>query len=158
MLLIYRLEKGVTAMLSQVHTTLDQGIRELLKTQSAQIEKSQNPELAKISQNLSLIMEQFQNSMTASTLDAYFSKSGSFQAQLSSIISAELQKTMSSLGGTDGSMVRRWSQQSLVMSPLESREIELKYDIDRDIETGQFEKAFTSALHSSDLSIVLVYF
>jgi hypothetical protein len=134
-------------MLTQIHETLCQGIRELLSNQANHFEKTQAVAVENVKKSFSLSSTQF--------LDGYFEASDTFQNVLTKSIQSEVKKALNVL--PDPAMARRWSQQSL-MSPLEAKEAEVKQDIDRELEAGNFEKAFTTALGSTDLSIVLVSF
>ena len=156
-MLIPKLEKGVSAMLVQIHEALDQGIREILRLQSSSFEKTQLPVLDKMKQSLDTISGQFKQTLTASVMDSYMSPTSAFHASLANTLVTEVKKALAATNGValEPGMSRRWSQQS-ILSPVESRELELKDEIDRDLKNGQYEKAFTSALGSTDLSIVLV--
>ena len=142
-------------MLSQIHETLDKGIKELLRNQTVSSEKSFQAPLEKLSKDVASLTSQIKSSPLTGTLDNYFGKSGSFQKTLSALIESEVKKAFSSLPTGEVNMARRWSQTSLMSPTADSREVELKVEIDRDLEAGQYEKAFTSALGSSDLSVVL---
>ena len=154
--LIVKLEKAVSAMLLQIHETVDSGMKELLKnSNSTSLEVIQS--LFKIQKTLDKLEVQSTSSSTnipsKSGLDSYFSGQ-QFQSLVSNVLSNEIRQVMSNQMSLDpSSSSRRWSQ----LSPtVESKEMELKQEIDLDLESKQYEKAFTAALGSSDLSIVLV--
>ena len=75
---------------------------------------------------------------------------------LQQLIQKEIKKALSSPPRQD-SISRQISTHS-IMSPFDTKEIDLKAEIDRDVENGAYEKAFTTALGSTDLSNVLVRF
>lgn len=154
--LIPKIEKGVAAMMTQIHEVLDQGIRDLLRSQSSSVEKSQQPILEKMQLELDTIASSMKHSLSVTTLEGFFSPSGMFQSSLSSMISKEIKKALANPPLLDP-VARHLSIQSAV-SPFEAKEIDLKAEIDRDLENGAYEKAFTAALGSTDLSNVLVSF
>lgn len=155
--LIPKIEKGVAAMMTQIHEVLDQGIRDLLRSQSSSFEKSQQPILDKMQSDLDAIGSNLKQSLSVSTLEGFFSPLGTFQSSLGATISKEIKKALVTTPQLMDPVTQRLSSSS-VMSPLEVKEIDLKAEIDRDLENGAYEKAFTAALGSTDLSNVLVRF
>lgn len=152
--LIPKIEKGVAAMMTQIHEVLDQGIRDLLRSQSSSFEKSQQPILDKLQSDLDIIGSNLKQSISLATLEGFFSPGGVFHSSLNTTISKEIKKALMVPPILQHAGQRLSS--SAVMSPLEVKEIDLKAEIDRDLENGAYEKAFTAALGSTDLSNVLV--
>ncbi len=139
--------------MTQIHETLDRGIQEILRTQANSYEHAQLPALAKIDKTLASVAIQLQNNISPAALDSYFGTSDVFAPALGAVLEREIKKALASIPTLEPvPMTRRWSQQSFSSPTIEAP----KDEIDRDLETGQYEKAFTSALGSSDLSVVLV--
>lgn len=141
--------------MTQIHETLDQGIQEILRSQASSCEHAQIPALTKIEKTLASISTQLQSNISPAALDTYFGTSDVFAPALGTILEREIKKALTSIPILEPvPMTRRWSQQSFSSPTIEAP----KDEIDRDLEAGQYEKAFTSALGSSDLSVVLVCF
>ena len=136
-------------MMTQIHEVLDQGIRELLRTQSSSFEMAQLPILDKIQSDLNSIGSSFKKSLPSTTFEEFFAPGGTFQSSLNSSISKEIKKVLSPIPDT-------LTRTNSLLSPSEVRELDLKTEIDRDLENESYEKAFTTALGSTDLSNVLV--
>jgi hypothetical protein len=152
--LVPKIEKGVAAMMTQIHEVLDQGIRDLLRSQSTSFEKYQQPFFDKMQSDLDTIGLNLSKSLSISSLEGFFSPDGMFHSLLSDMISKEI-KNAFVVPPLMGHFTQRTSSSS-IMSPLEVKQIDLKAEIDHDMENGAYEKAFTAALGSTDLSNVLV--
>ncbi|KAJ3087562.1 hypothetical protein HK102_010767 [Quaeritorhiza haematococci] len=172
------MQKAVTAMFSQIHETLEQGLHEAFQAHATTTFST--PSFQRLQASLDAVSRRFDSSaVLSSSIESFDDLFSRHSAEVQRSVASEVRKAFAEQqqqqqqqqvvdgssgvsnaapsAGSAGGPMRRWSSMSHVLSPTAAAaaEVDVKRELERDVDRGEFETAFTKALGSSDLSLVL---